>query len=120
MASHTCQPVEILPAPAFQRDIRGLRRDHRDVDALIVAALAKEVGPDPNAGWGIPGWGDRVRKLRVADGCHNRGKSKGFRLIYDWHPDTRVLWLLRLYTHAQMDDIADGEIKKVRNAVGLS
>ncbi len=68
----------------------------------------------------MEGWEDRVRKLRIADKCHNRGKSKGFRLIYDWEPETRVLWLLRLYTHAQMDNIADSEIRKARQAAGLS
>jgi len=49
------------------------------------------------------------------DKCHNVGKSKGFRLVYDWNPATRVLWLLRLFTHAQMSDLVDREIRKIRN-----
>ncbi|MGO9265135.1 MAG: type II toxin-antitoxin system RelE family toxin [Candidatus Binataceae bacterium] len=119
MAKNPCQPAEISVAPAFQRDIQKLSGAHPLVADLIVAALVEEIGPEPTCGWAIRTWGSRVRKLRVVDKCHNRGKSSGFRLIYDWEPDSKVLWLLRLYTHAQMEDIANAEIKKARAGAGI-
>lgn len=117
--SPRCQPVEIRVAPAFQRDFKAFSKNHHSLDDLIVEALTDEIGPDPTCGWGYQRWGNRVRKLRVADKCHGIGKSKGFRLVYDWNPDTRVLWLLRLFTHAQMSDLADKEIRKIRNEAGV-
>jgi len=119
MAKHFCQPVEISTAPAFQRDLQKLVGGHSLVADLIVTALVEEIGPDPTCGWAIKSWNNRMRKLRIADECHKRGKSNGFRLIYDWEPGTKALWLLRLYTHAQMADIANVEIKKARRDAGI-
>ncbi len=72
------------------------------------------------AGWKIPGWNGRVLKLRLPDPDHDQGKSNGFRLIYDWNPDTKQLYLLRLYTHADIrGDISQKEIKNARREADL-
>jgi mRNA-degrading endonuclease RelE of RelBE toxin-antitoxin system len=121
MAQIVCAPREILPAPAFQRDFKALGTLHRDLCQLLISKLTDEVGPEPRSGRAIAGWANRVRKIRIADKCHNIGESKGFRLIYDWEPSTRRLWLLRLYTHAQIrDDIADKEIRRIRKEAGIA
>jgi len=71
-------------------------------------------------GWKMPGWSERVLKLRLPDPDHDQGKSHGFRLIYDWNPNIRQLYLLRLYTHAEIrGDISEKEIKKARREADL-
>lgn len=100
--------------------MRGHRKQCPSVDQVAIDALEKEIGPDPKAaGWAIPQWQGRVFKIRLPNPDKNFGKSKGFRLIFDWNETTKKLYLLRIYTHQQMADIADNEIKKVRTSVGL-
>jgi mRNA-degrading endonuclease RelE of RelBE toxin-antitoxin system len=121
MPQVTCAPREIRVGPSFQRDIRAFSATHPIIHELIVSSLVNEIGPNPNCGMAIPGWASRVFKLRIADKCHNLGKSNGFRLIYDWEPASRTLWLLRLYTHAQIKgSIADKEVQKIRKEAGVS
>jgi mRNA-degrading endonuclease RelE of RelBE toxin-antitoxin system len=119
MPRPTCQPVEIIATASFQRDIANFRKQHPSIDQAIVDVLADEVGPDPTSGWAIPGWASKVYKLRVANKEGGSGKRGGFRLIYEWHPDERILWLLRIYTHNQVDDISAKEIRKARDAAGI-
>jgi mRNA-degrading endonuclease RelE of RelBE toxin-antitoxin system len=120
VASAASQPPNVTEAPAYQKDLETLRASHRLVDELVAGTLAEEILPDPTCGWPIKGWDSRVYKIRIADKCHNRGKSNGFRLIYDWNSMTRMVTLLRIYTHAQMEDIAFSEIKKAREGADVS
>lgn len=120
MPGVVCVPREISIGPSFARDIKTLSGTHHLVHELMVAVLIEEIGPNPACGMGMVGFGGRVRKFRIADKCHNLGKSNGFRLIYDWDSASRMLWLLRLYTHAQIkDNVADKEIRRVLNEAGV-
>jgi mRNA-degrading endonuclease RelE of RelBE toxin-antitoxin system len=120
MPSPICQPAEIIATPSFQRDIENFRKQFRSVAQAIVDLLTNEIGPDPICGWAIPGWSSKVFKIRAPNRDIGVGKSRGFRLIYEWHADERKLWLLRLYTHSQMEDIAAKEIQRARQASGLT
>jgi mRNA-degrading endonuclease RelE of RelBE toxin-antitoxin system len=120
MASAASRPPDVIEAPAYSRDIETLRASHKLVDDLVAQTLATEIKLDPTCGWPIRGWDSRVYKIRIPDKCHNRGKSNGFRLIYDWNPTTKTITLLRLYTHAQMEDISFAEIKKAREGADIS
>lgn len=112
----TCQPDEIIVAPAFVREMRNHRKSCPSVDEVVVDCLKGEIGPDPkNAGWAIPGWHGRVFKIRLPNPDQNCGKSKGFRLIYEWDSEVKRLYLLRIYTHQQMEDIPAKEIRKARD-----
>lgn len=119
MTRPACAPASISVAPPFGRDIERLSKTHKSVAKLVVDALTDEVGPDPASGWPLRNWNSRVYKLRMPDTCHNQGKSNGFRLIYDWDSGAKTLVLLRLYTHADMKDIADAEILKARTGAGI-
>lgn len=120
MARPPCLPVEIIATPPFVRDVDTLRKKYRSVDAALFESLKTEIGPEPTCGWLIPGRdAPNVYKLRLPNKDIGSGKSRGFRLIYEWHAEERRLWLLRLYTHEQMDDISSKEIKKARQAAGL-
>jgi mRNA-degrading endonuclease RelE of RelBE toxin-antitoxin system len=120
MGSGASQFPSVIESSAYRKDLETLRKSHKLLDELIAALLTDEIEANPTCGWPIRGWNSRVYKIRIADKCHNRGKSNGFRLIYDWNAETRTLVFLRLYTHAQMEDIAFGEIKKARDAEGLN
>ena len=119
MPRSPCQPDKIIATPSFVRDIEHFR-GYRSVAQTLVDVLINEIGPDPTCGMAIPGWASRVRKLRVANRDIGAGKRGGFRLIYEWHEQERTVWLLRLYTKNQMDDIAAKEIRKARDAAGLT
>jgi mRNA-degrading endonuclease RelE of RelBE toxin-antitoxin system len=114
-----CQPIEVIPSSSFQRDIGNLRKSCRSVDAVVCDILVKEICPDPLTGDAIRKFGGRVRKSRVPNPDRNQGKSGGFRLIYDWEPESRILCLLRLYDKKHLTDLAAAEIVKARANAGL-
>lgn len=119
MPRPVCQPAEIIATPQFRRDIEGFRKSYRSVAECVVTALVNEIGPDPRCGSAIPGWASLVRKLRIANKEIGAGKSGGYRLIYEWHEQERILWLLRLYSKGRMEDLSVKEITAAREASGL-
>jgi mRNA-degrading endonuclease RelE of RelBE toxin-antitoxin system len=119
MPRQLCRPGKIIATPSFARDIENFRR-YRSVAQTLVDVLINEIGPDPTCGMAIPGWAHKVFKLRVANRDIGAGKRGGFRLIYEWHEHEGTVWLLRLYTKQQMDDIAAKEIKRAREAAGIT
>ena len=106
-------PREVVPAPCFQRNIRKLRKKYPGADDAVCRAIG-HLGENPALGVPLRGFGHRVRKLRIGNPSARRGKSGGYRLIYDWDPATTILVLLLPYTHDQKDDVLAAEIARAR------
>ena len=99
--------------------MKRLRGNYGSVDDVVFKALCEEVGPNPQCGSPIRHFAGRVRKLRLPNPDANRGKSGGFRLIYDWNEASRVLWLVAVFSKSETDDLADREIVKARKEAGI-
>jgi mRNA-degrading endonuclease RelE of RelBE toxin-antitoxin system len=74
------QPVEVMFAPAFQKDIKRLRKKYPhiqdDLQPLIDQLIAGETHGDQ-----IQSTGYTVYKVRLPNRDAQRGKSGGYRVI---------------------------------------
>ena len=112
-----------MPTLCFQREIRALRKKFPSIDREICDGLARDVCPDPSgiaAGQPIRGYAGLVFKIRFKNVDSHKGKRGGYRVIYEWHPDKRCLWLLSIYTHDEKDDVVKAEIDRARKEAEIA
>lgn len=114
-----CQPTEIIASAPFARNITDLRKSYPAVDAVVCEALQKEILADPLCGDALKGYAGRVRKSRIANPDSSRGKRGGFRLLYDWDPESRRLVLLLLWSKSQQEDVPTKLITAARRRAEL-
>jgi mRNA-degrading endonuclease RelE of RelBE toxin-antitoxin system len=108
------QPVvQIDLTPEFKQNLRDLAKRYRsirsDVDVLI-----KQLEAGQFVGDRIPGIGKgyAVFKVRVRNRDIQKGKSAGYRLIYQVESQTSVL-LLTVYSKSDHEDISIKEIGSI-------
>lgn len=95
----------------FQRRLRHLFKKYRqirsDIQPVIELLQAGEFVGDQIAGTGYT-----VFKVRVRNSDIQKGKSGGYRLIYQLESPTNVVLLL-IYAKSDIADVAAAEIKSV-------
>jgi mRNA-degrading endonuclease RelE of RelBE toxin-antitoxin system len=110
---NTNPTVQIDLTPEFQRNLRDLAKRYRNIRSDIqVVVRDLEIGNfigDRIAGVGE---GYIVLKLRVRNRDIQKGKSAGYRLIYQIESSTCVL-LLTIYAKSDRPDITAGEILEI-------
>jgi mRNA-degrading endonuclease RelE of RelBE toxin-antitoxin system len=109
--------IQIDLSPEFQRNLRELSKRYRSIQADIqVVVQDLEVGNF--VGDRITGVGAdyTVLKLRVRNRDIKKGKSAGYRLIYQVESPTSIL-LLTIYAKSDRPDISAGEILEILGEV---
>lgn len=77
--------------------------------ATLLMEMQDEILKNPSKGDVIQGT-NGVRKLRIGDKRHGRGKSGGFRVLYLDLPDRSRTHLIYIYSKKEADDLsADGK-----------
>jgi mRNA-degrading endonuclease RelE of RelBE toxin-antitoxin system len=74
-------PVEVRFTPEFKRNIRQLAKKYRRIKT-DVQPLLDELGQGQTPGDQIPGVQYEVFKVRVKNSDSGKGKSGGYRVIY--------------------------------------
>jgi mRNA-degrading endonuclease RelE of RelBE toxin-antitoxin system len=100
-------------APEFQRNLRGLKKRYRNIRTDIEPVIQElEVGNF--LGDRVTGLGEAymVYKVRIKNSDINKGKSGGYRLIYQIESETSVL-LLTIYSKSDRSDISANEIYEI-------
>lgn len=102
---------EIEITRPFERCIKDLKKKYPHVkdDLEKVFPWLRE---DPEVGDSIPGFGDRVWKLRVASRDIKKGKRGGYRLIYYWKRDSPKLYLILVYAKVRKEDVTKKELER--------
>jgi mRNA-degrading endonuclease RelE of RelBE toxin-antitoxin system len=102
--------VQIDLTPEFRRNLRDLAKRYRniraDVQTVIENLQAGEFIGDRLAGIGK---GYAVFKVRVKNRDIQKGKSAGYRLVYQVESDVSVL-LLTIYSKSDQEDIDAKEV----------
>jgi hypothetical protein len=80
----------------------------RFLDDAAYAAFQQQLMEDPDRGPVMPGCGG-LRKIRLADPKHRKGKRGGARMIYLHVPDANWILLLDIYGKAEKDDLSAAE-----------
>ena len=93
-----------LETPVFTKRVAGLLEDD-DYRALQTAlAVRPEQGPLIKGGAGL-------RKLRWAP--RGTGKRGGIRVIYYWHPDEQVFYMLFAHSKTDQSDLTAEQARKL-------
>jgi mRNA-degrading endonuclease RelE of RelBE toxin-antitoxin system len=105
--------VKIDLTPEFQRNLRNLAKRYRSIRSDIQLVI-QDLETGNFVGGRITGVGEDydVLKVRVRNRDIQKGKSAGYRLIYQVESPTSVL-LLSIYSKSDQADIATQEIWKI-------
>ena len=97
---------------SFKQSVKRLGKRFRHVKDDVSSAI-EALERIPQLGAQIPG-GDGVRKLRVTNSDLTRGKSGGYRLLYQLveQPEP-TLYLLLLYAKSDQEDVTKDELRQL-------
>ena len=105
------QPVQVSFAPAFQKDVKRLRKRYpriqQDIQPLIDQLEAGETPGDQ-----VQGTGYTVYKVRLPNRDAQRGKSGGYRVIY-YIQTLKQIMLLSVYAKSDRSNISTGELQGI-------
>jgi len=103
--------VQVEFTPEFKRNLRALSKKYRhirsDVQPVIDRLQASEFIGDR-----IPGTGHVVFKVRVRNSDIRKGKSAGYRLIYQVKAPTSAV-LVTIYSKLNQGDIPAHRIRRI-------
>lgn len=101
---------KIVPQRHFLKELKRLAKKYRSIKADL-QALQDELAANPYAGTDM---GGNIRKLRMAIGSKNKGKSHGARVItytYMIDEDNGVINLIFIYDKEERESISANEIR---------
>lgn len=103
--------IQVNFTDEFQRRLRTLSKKYRHIRSDIQPIIAQLQAGD-FVGDQISGTGNTVFKVRVRNSDIQKGKSGGYRLIYQLESPTKVILLL-IYFKSEQADVAAEDIKSV-------
>jgi mRNA-degrading endonuclease RelE of RelBE toxin-antitoxin system len=105
--------VSIALTSEFQRNLRDLKKRYRNIP-IDVETVTQELEMGNFLGDRITEVGEAfmVYKVRIKNSDVKKGKSGGYRLIYQVESETSVL-LLAIYSKSDQSDITAGEILEI-------
>ncbi|MBW4515224.1 MAG: type II toxin-antitoxin system RelE/ParE family toxin [Timaviella obliquedivisa GSE-PSE-MK23-08B] len=107
--------VRVDLTPEFQQSLRDLAKRYRSIRSDI-QAVVQELQIGNFVGDRLTGIGEGyvVLKTRVKNRDIQKGKSAGYRLVYQVESPTSVL-LLTIYSKSEREDISIKEIRNILN-----
>ena len=105
--------VQIDLSPEYKQNLRDLSKRYRNIRS-DTQAIIEELQAGNFIGDRIPGMGENyvVLKVRVKNNNIQKGKSAGYRLIYQVESPTSLL-LLSIYSKSDREDISPNEIFRI-------
>lgn len=99
----------------FEKDVRTLKKRYRNLEEDIRPVI-EQIESGQLMGDQISGTGFVVYKVRVKNRDIKKGKSAGYRVIYQLESQDSVA-LLRIYSKSDTDDISIQSIQKIINEI---
>ena len=103
--------VSVAVARAFKRQLRALSKKYHHVRSDIQPVI-ETIQSGELIGDRIPGTEYVVFKVRVRNRDIQKGKSSGYRLIYQVKPSQSVV-LITIYSKLDQGDISPNQIRKI-------
>lgn len=110
------QPIVLIDlTPEYKQNLRDLAKRFRNIRSDI-QPLIEQLQQGEVVGDRIAGIGEEyiVYKVRVRNSNIQKGKSAGYRLIYQVESPTSIL-LLTIYSKSDREDISANEIRAIVN-----
>ena len=111
--SNETPSVQIDLTPEYKRNLHELAKKYRNIRLDTLSIIEQLQGGD-FIGDRIPKMGEKyvILKLRIKNSNIQKGKSAGYRLIYQIESPTSVL-LLTIYSKSDREDISPNEIRSI-------
>ncbi|MCW6050569.1 type II toxin-antitoxin system RelE/ParE family toxin [Microcoleus sp. A2-C5] len=105
--------IQIDLTPEYKRNLRELSKKYRNV-RLDTQPIIEQFQGGNFTGDRIPGMGEDyvILKVRVKNSNIQKGKSAGYRLIYQVESPNSLL-LLTIYAKSDREDISPNEIRNI-------
>ena len=103
--------IQILFSDEFKTRLRTLIKRYRSIRTDL-QPLLDELQSGNLIGDQIPGTGYTVFKVRLKNSDIQKGKSGGYRVIYQLRGDTYIL-LVVIYSKSDQDDIPANQIRDI-------
>lgn len=103
--------IELLFSDDFKIRLRTLLKRYRSIRNYLQPLLT-ELQSGNFIGDQIPGTGYTVFKVRLKNSDIQKGKSGGYRVIYQLRGDTYIL-LVVIYSKSDQDDIPANQIRDI-------
>ena len=107
--------IELLFSDEFKTRLRTLLKRYRSIRNDL-QPLLNELQSGNFIGDQIPGTGYTVFKVRLKNSDIQKGKSGGYRVIYQLRGDTYIL-LVVIYSKSDQDDIPANQIRDIIDRV---
>lgn len=104
-------PIEVVFTPEFKRNLRQLAKKYRQIKT-DVQPLLDELTQGQTPGDQIPGVQYTVFKVRAKNSDSRKGKSGGYRIIYQ-RVHERLIVLVTIYSKTEQSDITPQEIRQI-------
>jgi len=104
-------PVQVEFAPEFKRNLRALAKKYRHIRSDVQPAI-EQIERGEFISDRIPGTSYVVFKVRVINSDIPKGKSSGYRLIYQVRNPTLAL-LATIYSKLDQADISPEQIRRI-------
>ena len=104
-------PLVIDTTSEFDRDVKKLKKRYRRIEEDL-RNLLHEMENLNYRGRFVAGFGQAVYKVRLTNRSARRGKSGGFRVIYQRIDDDEFLFL-HIYSKSDKSDVSEGEISRM-------
>lgn len=111
--SNETQNIQIDLTPEYKRNLRELSKKYRNI-RVDTMPIIEQIQMGNFIGDRIPGMGEDyfILKVRVKNSNIQKGKSAGYRLIYQVESANSVL-LLTIYSKSDREDISPNEIRGI-------
>ena len=111
--SNESELVQIDLTPEYKRNLRELSNKYRQI-RLDTGPVIEQIQAGNFIGDRIPGMGEDyiILKVRVKNSNIQKGKSAGYRMIYQIESPVSVL-LLTIYSKSDRTDISLNEIRNI-------
>lgn len=107
--------VKVDTSPEFQKNVLILKKKYRNISKDIRSTIT-QIQQGQFLGDQVSGTGFAVYKVRVRNRDIKKGKSAGYRIIYQVESQSSVV-LLRIYSKSDTDDLSRQEILDVINGL---
>jgi mRNA-degrading endonuclease RelE of RelBE toxin-antitoxin system len=104
-------PIEVRFTPEFKRNIRQLAKKYRRIKTDL-QPLLDQLGQGQTPGDRIPGLQHEVFKVRVRNSDSGKGKSGGYRIIYQRATESAI-HLITIYSKTEQEDITLTDLRQI-------
>lgn len=105
------EPLLVVYTPEFKRNLRRLARKYRHIREDI-GPIIDQVATGGTPGDQITGVAYEVYKVRGPNSDARKGKSGGYRIIYQVKPAEAIV-LITVYSKSDQADVSAAEIRSI-------